>query len=60
MAAKCYGGFHIGVAFNPFKYAEAERDAQYLKLHKRLKQEQTLSLPNWVTIWRLLKQAKAF
>ena len=30
-------GFCIGVAFNPFKYAEAERDAQYLKLHKKLK-----------------------
>ena len=37
MAAKKHGGFYIGVAFNPFKYAEAERDAQYLKLHKKIK-----------------------
>ncbi len=37
MAAKRHGGFHLGVAFNPFKYAEAEREAQYLKLHKKLK-----------------------
>ncbi len=37
MAAKAHGGFCIGVAFNPFKYAEAERDAQYLKLHKKIK-----------------------
>lgn len=37
MAAKHHGGFNIGVAFNPFKYAEAERDAQYLKFHKKLK-----------------------
>ena len=37
MAAKNKGGFCIGVALNPFKYAEAERDAQYFKLHKKLK-----------------------
>ncbi|MDW7564288.1 methylenetetrahydrofolate reductase, partial [Klebsiella pneumoniae] len=37
MAAKQHGGFRIGVAFNPFKYVEAERDAQYLKLHKKIK-----------------------
>lgn len=37
LAAKQNGHFYIGVAFNPFKYAEAERDAQYLKLHKKLK-----------------------
>ena len=37
MAAKEYGGFHIGVAFNPFKYADAEKEAQYLKLHKKIK-----------------------
>jgi methylenetetrahydrofolate reductase (NADPH) len=36
-AAKQAGGFCIGVAFNPFKYTEAERDAQYLKLHKKIK-----------------------
>ncbi len=37
MEAKRQGGFHIGVAFNPFKYAEAEKEAQYLKLHKKMK-----------------------
>lgn len=37
MAAKQQGGFHIGVAFNPFKYTQAERDAQYFKLHKKIK-----------------------
>src|SRR5690606_23138887 len=37
MHAKQKGSFCIGVAFNPFKYAEAERDAQYFKLHKKLK-----------------------
>ena len=36
MAAKKQGGFLIGVAFNPFKYAEAEQDAQYFKLRKKL------------------------
>lgn len=25
------------MAFNPFKYAEAEKEAQYLKLHKKMK-----------------------
>ncbi|MFU8926106.1 methylenetetrahydrofolate reductase [Acinetobacter puyangensis] len=29
--------FHLGVAFNPFKYTESEREAQYLKLHKKIK-----------------------
>ncbi|KAA8732099.1 methylenetetrahydrofolate reductase [Acinetobacter qingfengensis] len=28
--------FHIGVAFNPFKYTHSERQAQYLKLHKKI------------------------
>ncbi|WP_171257921.1 methylenetetrahydrofolate reductase C-terminal domain-containing protein [Acinetobacter gyllenbergii] len=37
MAAKQRNGFNIGVAFNPFKYTEAESDAQYLKLHKKIK-----------------------
>lgn len=37
MSAKNYGGFNIGVAFNPFKYTEAEHYAQYLKLHKKVK-----------------------
>ena len=37
MAAKQRNGLNIGVAFNPFKYTEAESDAQYLKLHKKIK-----------------------
>lgn len=37
MTAKNYGFFNIGVAFNPFKYAESEKKAQYLKLHKKIK-----------------------
>ncbi|MFW2097422.1 methylenetetrahydrofolate reductase C-terminal domain-containing protein [Acinetobacter sp. ULE_I057] len=36
IAAKQQGGFHIGVALNPFKYSQAEKQAQYLKLHKKL------------------------
>ena len=36
IAAKQHGGFYLGVAFNPFKYAEAERDAQYYKLQKKI------------------------
>ncbi|WP_171526096.1 methylenetetrahydrofolate reductase C-terminal domain-containing protein [Acinetobacter sp. Tr-809] len=36
MVAKQRNAFKIGVAFNPFKYAEAEYDAQYLKLHKKI------------------------
>ncbi|WOE31297.1 MULTISPECIES: methylenetetrahydrofolate reductase C-terminal domain-containing protein [unclassified Acinetobacter] len=37
MAAKAYDYFYIGVAFNPFKYTQAEQDAQYFKLHKKIK-----------------------
>lgn len=37
MAARRDPFFNIGVAFNPFKYAQAERDAQYFKLQKKLK-----------------------
>lgn len=37
MAAKKRQIFKIGVAFNPFKYTEAESDAQYLKLYKKIK-----------------------
>ncbi|WP_111858656.1 methylenetetrahydrofolate reductase C-terminal domain-containing protein [Acinetobacter sp. CFCC 10889] len=37
IAAKQHGNFYIGVAFNPFKYVEAEQDAQYFKLCKKLK-----------------------
>ncbi|MEN0036761.1 MAG: methylenetetrahydrofolate reductase C-terminal domain-containing protein [Cellvibrio sp.] len=37
MEAKRHGGFYIGVALNPFKYTESEKEAQYLKLHKKIK-----------------------
>lgn len=37
MEAKRQGGFYIGVALNPFKYTDAEKEAQYLKLHKKIK-----------------------
>ena len=37
IAAKQRQYFCIGVAFNPFKYVEAEKDAQYFKLHKKIK-----------------------
>lgn len=37
VAAKKQGGFCVGVAFNPYKYAEAEKEAQYFKLHKKVK-----------------------
>lgn len=37
MAAKQWGGFYIGVAFNPFKYVAAEKAAQYFKLDKKIK-----------------------
>lgn len=36
MAAKKRDKFKIGVAYNPFKYTEAESDAQYFKLHKKI------------------------
>lgn len=37
MEAKRQGGFYIGVALNPFKYTDSEKEAQYLKLHKKIK-----------------------
>ena len=37
MEAKRQGGFYIGVALNPFKYTDLEKEAQYLKLHKKIK-----------------------
>lgn len=37
MEAKRQGGFYIGVALNPFKYTDAEKNAQYFKLHKKIK-----------------------
>ena len=52
--------FHIGVAFNPFKYAEAERDAQYLKLHKKIKAGADFIVTQLGYDMEALKQAKAF
>lgn len=60
MAAKQQGGFHIGVAFNPFKYAEAERDAQYLKLHKKIKAGADFIITQLGYDLEALKQAKSF
>ncbi|ATO18438.1 methylenetetrahydrofolate reductase [Acinetobacter sp. LoGeW2-3] len=60
MVAKRHGGFHLGVAFNPFKYAEAERDAQYLKLHKKLKAGADFIITQLGYDMDALKQAKAF
>jgi len=60
MAAKKAGGFCIGVAFNPFKYAEAERDAQYLKLHKKIKAGADFIITQLGYDIDALKQAKAF
>ena len=60
MAAKEFGGFCIGVAFNPFKYAEAERDAQYLKLHKKLKAGADFIITQLGYDMDALKQAKIF
>ncbi|MDM1782011.1 MULTISPECIES: methylenetetrahydrofolate reductase C-terminal domain-containing protein [Acinetobacter] len=60
MVANKHGGFHIGVAFNPFKYAEAERDAQYLKLHKKLKAGAGFIITQLGYDIDALKQAKAF
>lgn len=37
IAARNRQFFNIGVALNPFKYVEAETEAQYLKLHKKIK-----------------------
>ncbi|OTG92197.1 methylenetetrahydrofolate reductase C-terminal domain-containing protein [Acinetobacter sp. ANC 3813] len=60
MAAKESGGFCIGVAFNPFKYAEAERDAQYLKLHKKIKAGADFIVTQLGYDIEALKQAQAF
>lgn len=60
MAAKKAGGFCIGVAFNPFKYTEAERDAQYLKLHKKIKAGADFIITQLGYDIQALKQAKAF
>lgn len=60
MAVKKHGDFHIGVAFNPFKYTEAERDAQYLKLHKKIKAGADFIITQLGYDIDALKQAKAF
>ena len=60
MAAKEYGGFQIGVAFNPFKYIEAEYDAQYLKLHKKIKAGADFIITQLGYDLAALKQVKAF
>src|SRR5690606_5890173 len=60
MAAKRHGGFYLGVTFNPFKYAEAERDAQYLKLHKKLKAGADFIITQLGYDMNALKQAKIF
>lgn len=60
MAAKQQGGFQIGVAFNPFKYAEAERDAQYLKLHKKIKAGADFIITQLGYDIEALKQAQSF
>lgn len=60
MAAKQFGGFHVGVAFNPFKYVEAERDAQYLKLHKKIKAGADFIITQLGYDLEALKQAKSF
>ena len=60
MLAKQQGGFCIGVAFNPFKYTEAERDAQYLKLHKKIKAGADFVITQLGYDLAALKQAKQF
>ncbi|WP_336015643.1 methylenetetrahydrofolate reductase C-terminal domain-containing protein [Acinetobacter pittii] len=60
MAAKQHGGFRIGVAFNPFKYVEAERDAQYLKLHKKIKAGADFIITQLGYDIEALKQVKSF
>lgn len=60
MHAKQKGGFCIGVAFNPFKYAEAERDAQYFKLHKKIKAGADFIITQLGYDLNALKQAKQF
>lgn len=59
MLAKQQGGFHIGVAFNPFKYTEAERDAQYLKLYKKIKAGADFIITQLGYDLEALKQAQA-
>lgn len=60
IAAKKYGGFCIGVAFNPFKYAQAERDAQYYKLHKKIKAGADFIITQLGYDMAALKQSRVF
>lgn len=60
MAARRDPDFNIGVAFNPFKYAEAERDAQYFKLQKKLKAGADYIITQLGFDLEALKQAKDF
>lgn len=60
IAAKQHGEFNIGVAFNPFKYAEAEREAQYFKLHKKLKAGANFIITQLGYDLEALKQVKDF
>ena len=60
MEAKRQGGFNIGVAFNPFKYTEAECDAQYLKLNKKLRAGADFMITQLGYDMQALKQAQAF
>lgn len=60
MAARRDPVFNIGVAFNPFKYAEAERDAQYFKLQKKLKAGADYIITQLGFDLKALKQAKDF
>ena len=60
MHAKQKDGFCIGVALNPFKYAEAERDAQYFKLHKKIKAGADFIITQLGYDLNALKQAKQF
>ena len=60
MAAKQRHGFAVGVALNPFKYTEAEKDAQYFKLEKKIKAGADFIITQLGFDLSALKQAKAF
>lgn len=60
MEAKQHGGFCIGVAFNPYKYVKAEKDAQYLKLHKKIKAGADYIITQLGYDLNALKQAQSF
>ena len=60
MAAKQRSGFVVGVALNPFKYRDAEKDAQYFKLQKKIKAGADFVITQLGFDLSALKQAKAF